>query len=92
MEHPKEEILIDFLMNELTDSESRQVNDHIETCEDCAKRVRTLMSLFSTLDEYPEIEPPVTIKQRVLAEIDLAPPVRIDVLPPEMIFKIANRR
>ena len=92
MEHPKEEILIDFLMNELTDSESRQINEHVETCMDCAKRVRTLMSLLSTLDEYPEIEPPISIKQKVMAEIDLVPPVEIDQLPPEKIFQIANKR
>jgi hypothetical protein len=92
MKHPSDEILIDLLLNELSESEARQVHEHVESCDECSERIRKLMSLLSTLDEYPDVESTVSIKDKVLAELEFTPPVQIDFIPPERIIKIANRR
>jgi hypothetical protein len=92
MDHPNDEILIDLLLDELSASEAELIRAHLDSCDQCSERARKLMSTLSLLDEYEDVQPSVSIKDRVLNELGLSEKVVIEVLPPvDVIRKRALR-
>lgn len=54
MNHLTDELLNEYLDNELTDH--ALVEQHLSTCADCAARLADLQALFTELDSLPELE------------------------------------
>jgi len=52
MNHLTDELLNEYLDNELTDR--AQVEEHLSICEDCAARLAALQALFTELNSLPE--------------------------------------
>ena len=92
MQHPSEEILIDFILDELPENEARIVREHIEDCDTCRERLRKLMATLSILNEFKDVEPSGNIKERVLEQLELAAKPKIMLLPIEELEKKARKR
>lgn len=92
MDHPLDEILIDYLLDELTEVETRAIREHVESCDQCSDRVRKLMRVMNTLDEIPSVETDGRIAERVLEELELNDQPLIKILPPDELKLVVKRR
>ena len=92
MQHLSEEILVDFILDELPESEARVVREHVEDCDTCRERLRKLMATLSALDEFKDVEPSGNISRRVLTELKLAQRPEMVLLPVEELERRARKR
>jgi hypothetical protein len=92
MDHPLDEILIDYLLDELTEVETRAIKEHVESCDQCSTRIRKLMRVMNTLDELPNVETDGRIAERVLLQLKLSDKPLIKVLPPDELKRVVHRR
>ena len=59
MKHLSDEILIDYMEDELSEEEKKRVSEHLSKCEACSKKIAEYRSVFSILatDEIPCLAP-----------------------------------
>jgi len=67
MNHLTDELLNEYLDNELAPDGRTQVEKHLAECVDCAARLAAFQALFTELDSLPE----VTLSKSLVARITL---------------------
>ncbi len=71
-----------LLLTESLDPAQRELtHQHIETCPLCVGEWSAYKETWQLLETLPEVEVPARLKQRLLAEIALAPAVRTNIVP-----------
>jgi len=92
MDHPSEEILVDFILDELDESEAKHVREHVEECEQCRERLQHLMATLSTLSEFKDVEPSGDVRRNVLERLEFEDIPSLSLVPFEELKIRAGRR
>ncbi|MBT3188260.1 MAG: zf-HC2 domain-containing protein [Anaerolineae bacterium] len=88
MNHLNEIELNEYLDQMLDKATQKKVEAHLADCEKCRAQVNDLKTLFSTLDELPEIPLTRNLTPNIL--VRLPKPIRIPVLWKEPAFLIQS--
>lgn len=65
-----EEKLVDFIEQQLDDELTERIRQHIESCSSCRKLVEQFGAIWSSVDEFEEIEPSPFFQTRLEARLD----------------------
>lgn len=68
-----------YAFGELPDDENREVEDHLDTCADCAEQLRALQQVLVALAGSTAITPREDLKGRVMASINPAAPGPVSI-------------
>ena len=63
-------LLVAYMEGELPDSVSRQVEEHLQQCEDCAKKYARMQKMVHLMKRLPSISPSPGIVQNVMEKIE----------------------
>ena len=70
-DHISDVQLNEYLDNETTERE--QIESHLSSCEDCARRLTALQTLFAEIESLPELELTSNIAARIVSSPSLTP-------------------
>ena len=54
-----------YIDNELSNEEMLQMEEHLQSCENCQKELEEYKKIISVLQSLPEVEPPVGYCKRL---------------------------
>ncbi|RXT14804.1 zf-HC2 domain-containing protein [Ammoniphilus sp. CFH 90114] len=60
------------LDNDLTPTETAEMEEHLHSCEECSVMYQTLKQLHEELENLPDVEPPMSIVDSILPQLSLA--------------------
>ncbi len=63
--------LSEWVDGDLDRARSRQLEDHLSGCPDCAKRVRDLRALRQLVARLPRLEPPESVANQVFSRVEV---------------------
>jgi len=72
--HPHPNDLLAFQGGEASGAEQRRIEEHVSACGECRAYVTLLEETASSLDDWPEEDPPAGGLERVMAKVRSAQP------------------
>lgn len=84
-----DKIISDYSVGNLPARARAQVRQHLESCESCAKELKRIEMMVSTIEEVPLIDPPLGLWNGVYNRITAEPAARPSII--DRLF-VARRR
>ena len=67
--HDIQEKLNDYIEQELSEEQSRQIEMHLNTCPECREELSDLKVVLSLTRNLDEVEPPPFLAKRIMANV-----------------------
>jgi len=54
-------LMMDALFDEISGTDKKTLDDHLESCSDCREKFQTLLATTQTLEKWEDVEPRVNL-------------------------------